>query len=58
MDVTSALLDDFKQLVEERGISGDTIILKQNNGTEQEDGHTAEGSSGASLLIVLRSHRR
>ncbi|XP_056875607.1 protein AMBP [Takifugu flavidus] len=37
MNVTSALLDDFKQLVEEHGISGDTIIINQNNGTEEKN---------------------
>lgn len=36
MDVSPALLDDFKQLVEGRGISGDTIIINQNNGREEE----------------------
>lgn len=34
MEVTSAVLDDFKKLVEEHGISANTIIINQNNGTE------------------------
>uniref|UniRef100_A0A674PQ88 Lipocalin/cytosolic fatty-acid binding domain-containing protein n=1 Tax=Takifugu rubripes TaxID=31033 RepID=A0A674PQ88_TAKRU len=43
MNVTSALLDDFKQLVEEHGISGDTIIINQNNGTEEKNRHESLG---------------
>lgn len=35
MDVTSSMLDIFKDLVVEHGISADTIIINQNNGTER-----------------------
>lgn len=35
MDVTSTMLDIFKELVVEHGISADTIIINQNNGTER-----------------------
>lgn len=35
MEVTSAALDDFKKLVEEHGISADTVIVNQNNGREK-----------------------
>lgn len=35
MEVTSAVLDDFKKLVEEHGMSGDTVVVNQNNGTEK-----------------------
>ena len=35
MDVTSGVLDDFKKVVEEHGMSADTIIVNQNNGTEK-----------------------
>lgn len=34
-EVTSDALDDFKKLVEEHGISADTIIVNKNNGTEK-----------------------
>lgn len=57
MDVTSARLDDFKQLVEERGISGDSIIVNQNNGREQKNGRREQVHLGSGL-IVFRSHRR
>lgn len=46
MDVTSARLDDFKQLVEERGISGDTVVVNQNNGTEQKSRRGEQGDLG------------
>lgn len=59
MDVTSALLDDFKQLVEEHGISGDTVIINQNHGTEQKNRRRERGIWGSSLITaVFRSHRR
>lgn len=33
MDVRDTVLDDFKRLVREQGMSDDTIIIKQNKGT-------------------------
>lgn len=35
MDVSSTMLDIFKKLVVEHGISADRIIINQNNGTER-----------------------
>lgn len=52
MDVTSALLEDFKQLVEEHGISGDTIIINQNNGTEQKNRRREQGIWGSGLITA------
>lgn len=35
MNVRAAVLDDFKTLVRQQGMSDDTIIIKQNKGTTQ-----------------------
>lgn len=59
MDVTPALLDDFKQVVEGRGISGDTIIVNQNNGREEKRrGEPGIWGSSPITADVFPSRRR
>lgn len=59
MDVTSALLDHFKQLVEERGISGDSVVVNQSHGTEQKNGRREQVDLGFKPdNRWLCSHRR
>jgi hypothetical protein len=36
MELRTTILDDFRRLVREQGMADDTVIIKQNKGTDTQ----------------------
>lgn len=54
MNVTAAVLDDYKILIREHGMTGDAIIMNQNKGTNSyiQDEHRCNESNSWSIWHV------